>query len=166
VYFTTATLCSAGLNPIPDNSPEWIYGLVGAYAAIGVILQLIVVYNLVSSVLQETNQNKADKLINEKIHEDELEALREIGLEDEATVIDKHEYLALMLVRLGLVDTEMINHIHQKFDNLDAAKTNKLSIAKLLGGISEDSSSEVSLGSTTDETSPLTRPSSNRDRDI
>ena len=159
VYFTLATLSTGGLNSIPDGSPEWIYGIIGIYAAIGIIIQMIVVFYLASAYLQTYHHNRAEKAINEKISEEELRALREMGLEDEATVIDRHEFLLLMVVRLGLIDTEMITHINQKFDELDTMRMHKISIATLLG-TSEEDIFDISLASVTNERTALTSNSS------
>ena len=155
VYFTLATLSTAGLNSIPDDSADWIYGVVGIFAAIGIIIQMIVVFYLASAYLQYYHHNRAQKAINEKISEEELRALREMGLEDEATVIDRHEFLLLMIVRLGLIDTEMIAHINKKFDELDTMRMHKISIATLLG-TSEEDIFDISLASVTNERTALT----------
>ena len=147
VYFTLASLCSAGLDSLPDDStPEWVYGVIGAYAAIGIIIQMIVVFYLAGAYLQSYHHKRAEKAINEKLSEEELRALREMGLEDEATVIDRHEFLLLMIVRLRLIDTEMIAHINQRFDELDTMRMHKISIATLLG-TSEEDIFDISLSS-------------------
>lgn len=157
IYFTLATLSTAGLNSLPDgDTPDWMYGVIGVYAAIGVIIQMIVVFYLAGAYLQVYHHNRAEKAINEKLSEEELRALREMGLEDEATVIDRHEFLLLMIVRLGLIDTEMIAHINQRFDDLDTMRMHKISIATLLG-TSEEDIFDISLAavSNSNERSPL-----------
>lgn len=156
-YFTLATLSTAGLDSLPeDSTPEWMFGVIGIYAAIGIIVQMVVVFYLAAAYLQAYHHKRAEKAIKEKLSEEELRALREMGLENDVTVIDKHEFLLLMIVRLRLIDTEMITHINTRFDELDTMRMHKISIATLLSNFtSEEDIFDFNLPVLNNESSPL-----------
>jgi len=88
--------------------------------------------------------------MNEPITPDEVKALRDVGVDDGTDKIDKSEFLILMIVRLGVIDMELIEHVYEKFHELEKRseiRGRTMTISNLieeLGTKSGDSSSESS----------------------
>eukprot|EP00566_Odontella_aurita_P013769 CAMPEP_0113546324 /NCGR_PEP_ID=MMETSP0015_2-20120614/11742_1 /TAXON_ID=2838 /ORGANISM="Odontella" /LENGTH=445 /DNA_ID=CAMNT_0000446765 /DNA_START=353 /DNA_END=1690 /DNA_ORIENTATION=- /assembly_acc=CAM_ASM_000160 len=133
-YFAISTCSTGGHMPIPDDSPLWLFGLTGIFAAIGVPLMGVAMASL-GSLLMEKRDDLDDlkKIIEADVTAEELLDLQRFGLEDGDGEIDKAEFIILCMVRLG-TDPRLVQFISKEFQKLDDDNSNSLSILEITRG--------------------------------
>lgn len=133
-YFAISTCSTGGHMPIPDDSPKWLFGVTGFFAAIGVPLMGVAMASL-GSLLMEKRDDLDDmkKTIEADVTAEELLDLQRFGLEDGDGEIDKAEFIILCMVRLG-TDPRLVQFISEEFQKLDDDGSNSLSILEITRG--------------------------------
>mmetsp|Transcript_57404 Transcript_57404/g.171224 ORF Transcript_57404/g.171224 Transcript_57404/m.171224 type:complete len:383 (-) Transcript_57404:192-1340(-) len=133
-YFAISTCSTGGHMPIPDESPQWLFGVTGVFAAIGVPLMGVAMASLGSLFMdRQDDLGETQKMIQEDVTAEELLDLQRYGLEDGDGEIDKAEYVILCMVRLG-TDPRLVQFISDYFKTLDDDQSNSLSILEITRG--------------------------------
>jgi hypothetical protein len=75
---------------------------------------------------------KVLEVIEKKITYDDLRTMQKYGLENRDGAMDRAEYLILCMLRLGVVDPELVQAIVNRYDELDLSGDGLLSYKELL----------------------------------
>lgn len=67
LYFAVSSLSTGGLFAIPNDSPDWYYGLVGCFAATGVPLMGMAMGQLASLLVTVGDPEELKNLVNAKV---------------------------------------------------------------------------------------------------
>jgi hypothetical protein len=151
VYFAFSSLATGGQIEIPEDSPTRYY-LIGAfyssfpsppqtqlisrpvvalYSAIGTPLMAYTLGSIASLFIVGPNI-KVLEVIEKKITYDDLRTMQKYGLENRDGAMDRAEYLILCMLRLGVVDPELVQAIVNRYDELDLSGDGLLSYKELL----------------------------------
>jgi len=132
-YFAISTCSTGGHWSIPSDSPDWMFGITGLFAALGVPLMGVAMATIARGLVSFGDFDETKEAIREPVEKEELEMLANLGLENGDGVIDKAEFIILCMVRTG-TDPELITFISERFDQLDADKGGSLSVRELTEG--------------------------------
>jgi hypothetical protein len=77
---------------------------------------------------------KAERMMHEAISPEEIATLTKLGLEENEYEMKRMEFIVLMMVRMELVDMDIISLVANRFDELDESKSGTVNVAKLLFG--------------------------------
>lgn len=133
-YFAVSTCSTGGHMPIPDDSPHWLFGVTGFFAAIGVPLMGTAMASAASMLMEgQGDINDMKETIEEEVTPEELLMLKEYGLEDGDGEIDKAEFIIMCMVRTG-TDPRLIQFISEHFKKLDADQSGALDIEEITKG--------------------------------
>jgi len=117
LYFATSTLSTGGHYSIPPST-DWAYALIGAYGAVGIPLMAKAMGSLASLLVDTGDLEGMRSLLREPVAPEEIEAMREIGLEDKDGVMDKSEWVILCMIRLG-TDPGLIKEALAHYETFD-----------------------------------------------
>lgn len=131
-YFSMSTLSTAGSWPIPGDSPDWLYALVGVFTFLGVPLNFVTM-NVMTQLLltQSCDLKEAEKQLTDPPLPDECQHLLKIHMGSDDGKLSYSEYVLISGMRLGIFDDDLIGKINARFDQLDTNKTNSLSFAEI-----------------------------------
>lgn len=88
--------------------------------------------DLAALIVSSNKESQIQSVINStNISPKEVEMLAEINLDDGDRLLDKNEYALLTLVRLNMVDGDLITRLFDKFDQMDAKKAGVLPLHKI-----------------------------------
>eukprot|EP00600_Ochromonadales_sp_CCMP1393_P007241 CAMPEP_0174973608 /NCGR_PEP_ID=MMETSP0004_2-20121128/11342_1 /TAXON_ID=420556 /ORGANISM="Ochromonas sp., Strain CCMP1393" /LENGTH=230 /DNA_ID=CAMNT_0016224087 /DNA_START=370 /DNA_END=1062 /DNA_ORIENTATION=+ len=121
VYFSIGSLSTGGLWAMPVDSPDWYYGLVALVTAVGVPLMGIAMAHFSSMFLVLGDPEKAQKQIEAKVTEKELEMMKRLQLDDGDGEISRAEYILLCAVRIGALSPDLISKINYRFHFMDTS---------------------------------------------
>lgn len=161
VYFAFSSLATGGQQEIPNDSPKKYYligsdsyyfslflpplpsdhGIVALYSAIGTPLMAYTLGSIASLFIVGPNI-KVLEVIEKKINHDDLRTMQKYGLENRDGNMDRAEYLILCMLRLGVVDPELVLAIVKRYEQLDLSGDGLLSYKELL----EQDDHEVGTG--------------------
>lgn len=130
-YFAFALLSTGGQQPIPSDSPNHYFLIVGLYAAVGTPLMAYSLGCLASLFIKGPNI-KVLEVITSKITSEDLATMQKYGLENSDGAMDRAEYLILCMLRLGVVDPELVSAIVNRYNELDESGDGLLSYKELL----------------------------------
>ena len=82
LYFSVTSLCTAGLHPLPEDSANWVFMVVGIFVAIGAPIVAVSVSLFAASVANIGALDKLERVVNTVITEEELQVLSSLGLEN------------------------------------------------------------------------------------
>eukprot|EP00602_Paraphysomonas_sp_CaronLab_P009560 CAMPEP_0185020120 /NCGR_PEP_ID=MMETSP1103-20130426/2725_1 /TAXON_ID=36769 /ORGANISM="Paraphysomonas bandaiensis, Strain Caron Lab Isolate" /LENGTH=787 /DNA_ID=CAMNT_0027550835 /DNA_START=268 /DNA_END=2631 /DNA_ORIENTATION=- len=119
VYFSMSAMATGGLWPIPDDSPEWHFLFGGIYVVVGVPVMAISFGLMANSVSSIGGSLSLEEKIGARVTDQELDMMKEFGIENGDGAIDAREYVILVLVRIGALAPELISTINQAFQKLD-----------------------------------------------
>ena len=131
LYFTVSMFSTSGQVSLPEESPDWHYLVVGCFACVGVPLMALSLGLFTHTIIRYGEQDQMDNIIRKKISQEELELLRNIGLEDGNGYLDISEFAILMLFRIGALHRDFLKLAKYRFMQLKEPGTALLSISKL-----------------------------------
>mmetsp|Transcript_520 Transcript_520/g.922 ORF Transcript_520/g.922 Transcript_520/m.922 type:complete len:220 (+) Transcript_520:44-703(+) len=121
--FVLTTLSTSGLKSIPDNASNLSYALVAVYMTIGIPLMAVVFgITATAAVARKVNDISNQEMLA-PITEEELCMMRSFGMEDGDGSLDTKEFIILMLVRIGVLNPELVCIINQQFYDIDTNGT-------------------------------------------
>lgn len=133
-YFAVSTCSTGGHMPIPDDSPAWLFGVTGFFAALGVPLMGTAMASLATLIMAGGGDlEEMKRTIEAVVTAEELLMLKEYGLEDGDGEIDRAEYIILCMVRTG-TDPRLIQFISEHFNKLDVDGSGALDIEEITRG--------------------------------
>lgn len=133
-YFAISTCSTGGHMPIPDDSPDWLFGVTGFFAALGVPLMGTAMASLATLIMEGSGDlEEMKRTIEAVVTAEELLMLKEYGLEDGDGEIDRAEYIILCMVRCG-TDPRLIQFISENFNKLDVDGSGALDIEEITRG--------------------------------
>lgn len=132
LYFAVSSLSTGGLNPIPLHSPDWYYLIVGLYACTGIPVMGIAVGEVARIIIDRQEEHHRDRDLKARYCKEEIEMMECLGITGRDNKVNKFEFMLLTLARLGVVDTDLINRVYKRFEELDVLKDNVLSYGELL----------------------------------
>lgn len=132
LYFAVSSLSTGGLNSIPLHSPSWQYVVVGLYACTGIPVMGIAVGELARIIIDAQEEHRRELDLRARYCKEEIEMMECLGISGGDKKVNKFEFMLLTLARLGVVDTDLINRVYRRFDELDVLRDNVLSYGELL----------------------------------
>lgn len=133
LYFAISTLSTGGLWALPPDAPEWMWGLTGFFAMLGVPMMAVAMATLATHLIDQGDLEETKAQIVEDVTGEELLMLRKFGLENGDGVIDSAEFIILCMVRMGQ-DPKLIEFIANRFKELDDDDSGYLTIEEITGG--------------------------------
>ena len=100
-YFAVSTLSTGGHWPIPQKSPDWLYGLTALVTMVGVPVMGVAMAEVAQVLISQGDVDEAKEIIDAVVTKEELEFLQELGLEDFDGKVDRAEFIILCMVRMG-----------------------------------------------------------------
>lgn len=132
MYFSFTSLSTGGNHGIPIDSPDYVFFTVGLFAAFGIPVMGMAMGTIAASIAS-TNQNKKTiETIYAKVSVLEEAVFRELQFHCHDGNLSRNEFMILILLRLGAIDTDLIEKIYRRFDELDVAKMGEISFRDLL----------------------------------
>ena len=132
LYFAISSMSTGGLWAIPADAPDWQYGFVGAFAAIGCPLMALAMATAASFFIETEDPEETTKKILSPVTMEEIEMMHKFGLENGDGEVDKAEYIILCMVRIGAVTPPLVEEIITRFKSLDHSNDGALSYAELM----------------------------------
>lgn len=132
LYFAISSMSTGGLWAIPADAPDWQYGIVGAFAAIGCPLMALAMATAASFFIETEDPEETTKKILSPVTMEEIEMMNKFGLENGDGEVDKAEYIVLCMVRIGAVTPPLVEEIVARFKSLDHSNDGALSYAELM----------------------------------
>lgn len=161
-YFVAGCITTAGLLSIPDDSEDWVYGFTGLYTALAAMVFAVCFFYQIFVVLMYEKKSKAEQALESKVTVQELEILRDMGLEEHEGCMDKREFLLLIIMRMELIDAELVEQVYRVFDELDVRKSGSVPLTTMMKS-SRRRTVDIGRGIIDDEIDPLlSRPLSSR----
>jgi hypothetical protein len=131
LYFSVSSLSTAGMVNIPSDSPDWAYAIIGLFAATGIPVMGIVMGRIAAYIVKKNHDMRLTRAIAAKSSVLERNVIDALAIDDTQKSLTKHEFLVLTLVRVGLVDINVIGRIYDRFDELDGDGDGLLSYAEV-----------------------------------
>ena len=132
-YFAISTLSTGGLWGLKPDAPQWMFGLTGFMAALGVPVMAVALAQLAMLRIDRGDLEVTKQTIMEEVTGEELLMLRKLGLENSDGVIKNAEYIILCTVRMGQ-DPHLIELIVNEFNRLDGDRAGCLTVEEVTGG--------------------------------
>ena len=130
-YFAISSCSTGGHWSIPNNSPDWLFGITGFFSALGVPIMGVAMATIATMLIDTGNIEEIKSTIEAKITKQELDMMRKFNLENNDGVIDRSEYIILCMVRMG-TDPSIIQFVSDRFNKLDKDSGGTLDIKELL----------------------------------
>lgn len=132
LYFATSSLSTGGMYPMPKVTSQYNYVIVGLFISFGVPLMCLAMGNIAALLLKFGDPEEDKKIIRGVITREEVEMMKEFGIDDGDGVIDRADFILLCAVRLGAATPELIEEINKRFATLDAGRRGALTREEIL----------------------------------
>ena len=134
LYFSITALSTAGLLGIPVDSPNWHYIFVALFCLTGVPIFAAVQGEIAEKLLAEQHRRQTKKLIFQPLTRDEWKAMLLLirGHHHENQVIRRDQFLAVLLLRSGIIDRETVDGIYEVWDKKNIDKSPTISYPEFL----------------------------------
>lgn len=132
LLFSASALTSGGLLPVPYDTADWYFGVIGLYIATGIPIMALSFGIIANTAVQNAGSEEFSQQISAPVTNEEIEMMRSFGMEDGDGAIDAMEYVILILVRIKALQPELINIINDRFNDLDKENAGKLSYEQIL----------------------------------
>jgi hypothetical protein len=117
--FSTSSMSTGGLKAISQDSPDWEYFVVGAFAATGVPLMGLAMATIASTFISTSSVEETHEILSQAVSDEEIKMMQKFGLENDDGNIDFSEFLILCLIRLNAVNPQLVSFIKGKYDIYD-----------------------------------------------
>ena len=132
-YFAISTCSTGGHWSIPNDSPDWMFGVTGFFALLGVPIMGVAMATVARGLVSHGDMEATKELIREEVTAEELEMLHKFGLEDGDGQIDRSEFIILCMVRTG-TDPNLVKYISERFTELDEDGGGTLTVEEITKG--------------------------------
>lgn len=129
-YFAVTSLSTGGHWGIPNDSPDWMFGLTGIFVALGVPIMAVAMASVATLIIDLGDVDAMKARIREDVTAEELKTLQRFQLEDGDGEIDRAEYIILCMVRMG-TDPNLVQFISDNFRKLDTDGGGTLSMQEI-----------------------------------
>ncbi len=160
LYFAVSSLSTGGLFAIPNDSPDWYFGIgkhirpsltlfktnqirlhlylfsVGCFAATGIPLMGMAMGQLAGFMISVGDPDELTNAIYAKVTATELDMMKRFGLDDGDGKIDRGEFILLCAVRIGALSPDLIDTINRRFAELDVSGDGTLDYEEILETVS------------------------------
>ena len=99
IFFTFATLSTAGLHAIPDDARDSDRAIVGVYMSIGIPLMAVSLGLAITPFMNVDKVDISPEDLYAPVTEEELWMMRSFGIEDGNGSLDAREFIILILLR-------------------------------------------------------------------
>lgn len=140
-----SSLSTAGTYHIPPDSKDWVYAIVGFYAATGVPVMGMTMGRIAAYIVKKNHDNKLTRAIATKSSALERSVVDALAINESHKSLTKHEFLVLTLVRVGLVDISVIGRIYDRFDELDVDEDGLLSYTEVFDDVAADGYQQIEM---------------------
>lgn len=142
LYFAVSSCSTGGHWSLPSTS-EWMYGVTGFFAAIGVPLMGVAMASLADlfTTSESKSLERTAKTIAQPITIEEIKMMNEFDLDNGDEQLDRTEFIILSMVRMG-TDPRLIKYISNRFKELDTDNSGSLSYSEAFA-ITSDSNSSI-----------------------
>ena len=130
-YFAISSCSTGGHWGIPNDSPNWLFGVTGFFSALGVPIMGVAMASIATMIIDTGNIDDIKSTIEAKVTHEELSMMRKFNLENDDGVIDRAEYIILCMVRMG-TDPQIIQFVSERFNKLDIDGGGTLDIKEIL----------------------------------
>lgn len=144
LYFSLSSLSTGGLWAIPSDSPGSYFFIVGAFAATGVPLMALATSNIAQLLMKFDDPHDSLTRLKTRVTEKELEMMKKFEIEDGDGEITRSEFILLCSVRLGIMNSDIIKAINDRYFELDVDEKGFLTYDDILEISKKPSSAEVS----------------------
>lgn len=166
LYFSVSSLSTGGLYGIPETSPDWMFAFVGAYACTGVPVMGMAMGDIAGLMFESNEKARINAAIKSSsgTHLLENKIMEALDLDEGDRTLDKHEFLLATLVRLHIIDVDLVQQIFDRFDELNVTKSGLLTYDELMAASAGDtnplhSMTKISVTTTTAESTCFSAPS-------
>jgi hypothetical protein len=132
LYFAISSISTGGLQALePAKTEEWMYGMTGLYACIGVPLMGVAMATIAAFIMPKQSIEDTMHTIRSDVTEEEVDMLVGMGMADGDGVIDKTEFIILCMIRIGAADPMLIHLITEYFELLDEDNSGGLTLSEI-----------------------------------
>jgi hypothetical protein len=149
---TLSTLSCSGYQGMPLHAGKWAYIFLALFTNVAVPLFLVATGTLASIMMNKQDEKSFYKKIAAPLTDVELKYMQYFGIEDGDGVLDKKEFLILIIIRIGNIKPGNVVDIHKHFKQLTINTGGTISYSSILG--SEDSDED----NTSPPKTPLSQP--------
>lgn len=122
LYFSISSMSTGGLQGVPEDSPDWVFLIVGLFAATGVPLMGMAVANIAHFIFSSRRLSQLEEVKSLEITPDDYDLLKAVNEEAcESKALQKSEFILLCLAQQGLLDWKDLQAILRQFEDLDTA---------------------------------------------
>lgn len=126
LYFSLSSMSTGGLQGVPADSPDWVFLIVGLFAATGVPLMAMAVANIAYFILLARRTSRMKDVQSLEISEDDYDLLEVVTGSNEEEghrhALNRAEFIVLCLADRGLLAWKDLQSILKEYDNLDHAQ--------------------------------------------
>lgn len=123
-FFAMTAMAKGGLVTLPSSGVhQWDYLFYSVYISVGAPLLAYSCGTAASAISSYGRAQQKEKELNAPMTEDELVMLNHLGVEDDDGFIDGAEFTILLLVRIGALNADLIDVLHDRYYELDADGT-------------------------------------------
>jgi hypothetical protein len=123
-FFAMTAMAKGGLVALPSSGVhQWDYLFYSVYISVGAPLLAYSCGTAASAISSYGRAQQKEKELNAPMTEDELVMLNHLGVEDNDGFIDGAEFTILLLVRIGALNADLIDVLHDRYYELDADGT-------------------------------------------
>lgn len=131
LYFSISSMSTGGLYTFAEDQPNSTFVYTGLYAAAGVPIMALAVANIANLFTEARKIEKVRRIARMDLTEDEAGTLGLLKVHGDQKVINRNEYLLLMLVKQNKLDPKEIVRCFEEFDKLDRNKVGILTCETL-----------------------------------
>jgi hypothetical protein len=117
VYFAASCTFMCGAYGLPSQATDNEYALAAGYTLCSTSALALVVAFQSQSIFIRMQHQRAEEAISQPARREEKLFMRDVGLSNRDEEIDKHEFLLLVIIRLQLVDYQLLKHIFETYVN-------------------------------------------------
>lgn len=128
-YFSVSTLSTAGMVSVKTVSSGAHVLFASLFAITGVPLYCAFLGSFAGLLVNSYNTRKTQEALGAKMGAAELEFLSHLSKAGNAEDVDFAEYVQFQLLRLGVIDRDLIESIRAQFSKMDKDGTGRVSLA-------------------------------------
>lgn len=117
---------------MPEHTERYNLAIAGVFICFGVPLTCVAMGNLAALLLKFGDPEKDKHIIRGQVTKEEIDMMKEFGIDDGDKFIDRAEFILLCAVRLGAATPELIEEINKRFATLDTGRRGALTREEML----------------------------------
>jgi hypothetical protein len=129
---TLSTLSCGGYSGMPLHANKWAFIFLAIFTNVAVPLFLVAAGTLASIMMNTQDEKSFYKKIASPLTDVELKFMQYFGIEDGDGVLDKKEFLILIIIRIGNIKPGNVVDIHNHFNEITRNTDGTISYADIL----------------------------------